>query len=423
MSPHKGICSHESLEGAKSIRIASPAQLEATTMMPSPTSPDNASTPPNNPLRRSLILRLDQERREKGEAMENEVCTERQATGNEVFLPRCDLLEALDLDLDSSHHRRQIPKLRLRPVKSQDMDEYCATCGGNTAPFQTPRDRSSAVPPRNRNTNANQSSTVPLACQCHATGTMNTAATTPQYTELPTGPRLSFLHMASPTQNQQLLVANTNDRKNISESLQLWLDDEDSEDDVNGKLNNRNGQSAFRRRRVVLQPKAVIQRCHSDPADKYTDIIQPQKEPTSSHSAPDRHLPGLVDSSSGSSSNTSPEDQVHSLLHCRQGSIGATSSAFSVTIPSQQELPGITPSQQEQQHQHQGESNNTNGDSEEEEERIPMPLLPTMTTPEMIRPLFRGITLAPNPKGSTETILLQDLPAPPTTHSEDSRHK
>ena len=121
-----------------------------------------------NHLRRSLVIQLDTERRLHSERLEEMGSSEVNGAGRrisvseEVFLPSdADLIEALDLD--GSHHK--IPQLRLRPVASWDFDEFCVTCGGCTAPFQTPRTRFNFLPPTTRRPHVTRS---PVSyCSCH----------------------------------------------------------------------------------------------------------------------------------------------------------------------------------------------------------------------------------------------------------------
>lgn len=424
--------SRKDLEGENSRLSRSPgAEKEVskdTEMNANFSSPSKEKTPPNNPLRRSLVLQLDQERRVRGETLESDVCRSENVTEDACLMPRDSELALIEaLDLDSSHHRR--PKLRLRPVNSFDMDEYCRTCGGSTAPFRTPRERRSIIPPRSNHggdMNQTNAATTPY-CQCHVT---SYTSTTSQTVDGPLGPRLSFIHMTSPTRNQQLLVGGGSNGE-INESLQLWLDDDD-EDSVgvdNTGITHRNGRSAFRRR-VILQPKATcIQRCHSDPAYNipHLHLSSDQHEaPTSSQSAPDHHgPPGLLNSSSESSTATSPDEQVHSIL---SRSMTTSHAADTTTHPKNggtnntivPQAATTLSSQQEQQHPADSTAGNiaqgsrTHQDNSNDGHVVEMPLLPTMATPESIRPLFRGhISLAPNRKSAEDVSSMQDLPNPP----------
>lgn len=400
MSPRKSIASEESLEEAKGRSFVAEAASPLPNMSANSTatagfhSPDNANTASSNPLRRSLILRLDQERREHIETMEKDAEQDTNVTDPSCFLPEDTSLELDALDL-SNHHCR--PRLRLRPVNSQDMEEYCDTCGGSTAPFHTPKQLRSSIPPRQEqraNANANHASAIPY-CTCHVPGT--TATTN----EPASGQRLSFVHMTSPLHNSQLVMAVGQKADSSTESLQLQLllssDDDDETDGTTSSQHN--GPSAFRKR-VILQPKAIHQ-CHSHPPPFLSsDVASLQDAPTSTHSAPHHHHhqppPGLLNASLESSASTSPEENVHRPFYqfsTRSAMNNSTrvDTAFHPPPPSQQQRHVNTTFTDIQ------EDTTTTINNTTTTMMNSVPLLPTMATPETIRPLFQSIALAPHP--------------------------
>jgi len=344
-----------------------------------------ADKPSSNLLRRSLVLRLDQARRLQCETLDGD--TEEEVT-EDVFLPSdSDLIQALDLD--GSHHCR--PQLRIRPVASYETEPYCTTCGGSTALFQTPRQRRSLVPPRQTATMTCVS--VPY-CQCHDTTTQSNGEPT-------SGARLSFVQMTNMDSRGSIT-------ENFRESLQLLLLDDDSsvEEEEEEEDDYQQSQSAFRRR-IILQPKATaINRCHSDPAYisgtlSSSNVINTSQAElnTSTDSAP-----RLLNASSESSATNSPEDR----RNCKLSQGTCTTSVGSSHVDSTA-LAAVT-SQQEP---------NNNSNSRETCSNA-IPLLPTMATPETIRPLFRSIALAPHP--SSTDMLQHDgvrLPSPPFSEDDE----
>lgn len=362
-----------------------------------------------NPLRRSLVIQLDTERRVHCERMEemgpSEVPGTRRDVSDDVFLPSdADLIEALDLD--GSNHR--MPQLRLRPVASCDFDEFCVTCGGgNTAPFQTPRTRQSFLPPpasSMRRQSMSRSSTS--HCTCFG---LSNPHTTLRNGEASIGPRLSFLHMTSPTPDEQNVFATTLnqvDGNGIRESLQLFLDDDESstEDSVDDAERN---QSAFRPR-VMLQPQA-INRCHSDPSiymtpgvyDFSTTVLQsrPPRDVREDKGNPMLERPALHHMSTGSSTVTSPGNQGP-ILFSHDVVSSATNSDNSHRDTTTSLVSG-------QQH----DDDDDDIDIEVAHATSSVPFLPTMETPEVSRPIRGGITLAPHP--SYGDLLIPGIPSPP----------
>ena len=218
------------------------------------------------------------------------------------------------------------------------------------------------------------------------------------------GPRLSFLHMTSPTQDEQNVFASLNEDPNgIRESLQLLLDDESSVEDID----TRRSQSAFRPR-VMLQPKSINQ-CHSDPIYPY---MTPQVHNFSAvtQSRPPRGIqqdgdqetlsdkPALHHLSTESSTVTSPEDQGPVLFLSQDYESSAANSdnsrRYSTSLLSRQQQDDVD-----------------TDDAEVAHATTSAPLLPTMETPELVRPIRRGIILAPNPRNGK--LLVQGISSPP----------